>query len=130
MKDTPEIRQWVSDKVEKYYKQIGVNSLPKVFYTNSDVPHVLHADDRVNNYKKYAAVSARSMGKKPHVILINLPYHKSFRELENTIAHEMMHIRFAHINHSDEKEGTHDFYLRLGMILQGKHYPKAVKKKR
>lgn len=130
MKDTPEIRLWVSDKIEKYYKQIGVNTLPKVFFKLEDAPHGFQCDHLAKSYKKYAAVSARSFSKKPHLILINLQYHKTYQELEDTIAHEMMHLRFPNLNHSDEYDPSQDFFTRLGQILQGKHYPKAVRKKK
>ena len=130
MKDTPEIREWVLQRVEKYYKQIGVNSLPKIYFNLIDAPHAFQHDNFAKSYKKYAAVSARSFSKKPHLILINLTYHKSFKELEDTIAHEMMHLRFPNLNHSDQYEPSQDFFTRLGMVLQGKHFPKAVRKKK
>jgi len=130
LKDTPELRDWVNEQVNKYYKQIGVNTLPKICFNFDELPHNLHCECHTKLFRKSAGMGFVSNGKKPHVLLLNIKYHKSYRDLEDTIAHEMMHIRFPNLNHNDEFDPSRDFYTRLGMILQGKHYPKSVRKKR
>ena len=128
MKDTPELREWINETVHKYYKQIGVNKIPKTVFNLEECPHEIKCDHIAKQYKKFAAVNFISKGEKPHYLLFNLPYHRTFREFENTIAHEMLHIRFPHMEHGEEYEPGEDFFTRLGMVLMGKHYPKAVKK--
>ena len=131
MKDSPELRDWVSEKVKRYFKQIGVNRFPNVYYSIGEMPSHFHCDCHTKEFKKYAGLCfVGKDAKHPHSILLNVPYHKSYQELENTIVHEMMHIRFPNLNHNDENTNDADYYTRLGMILMGKHFPKAVRKKK
>lgn len=121
MKDLPAVRTWIQDTVNKYYKQLGLNKVPIVLYGLDDAPKEVRTHKTGKNYKKYAAVSFISTGKKPHFIILNLPYHRSIRELEDTIAHELLHIRFPKMEHGE------DFWKRLGMVLMGKQYRKVKK---
>lgn len=131
MKNTVELRDWVNDKVQRYFKQIGVNRFPNVYYSIEEMPSHFHCDCHTKEFKKYAGLCfVGKDSKHPHSILLNVEYHKSYQELENTIVHEMMHIRFPHLSHNEEDNATADFYTNLGMILMGKHYPKAVRKKK
>ena len=129
MKDTPELRDWVNEQVDKYYKQIGLNRLPKVCVSVDDLPHNLQCECHVKELKKYQGLALKPR-KRPYILLLNLQRHKSYRELEDTIVHELMHVRFPNLNHNDEFDPSREFFTRLGMILMGKHYPKSVRKRK
>jgi len=130
MNDSPELREWVGEQVTKYYEQIGVNRYPSIYYSVNEMPSHFQCDCHTREFKKYAGLCfVGKDNKHPHCILLNIKYHKSFTELENTIAEEMMHIRFPNLHH-DNLDSARDFYTKLGMILQGKHYPKSVRKKK
>ena len=128
MRDTPELRDWVNEQVDKYYKQIGVNRYPSIYYAVGEMPKHFHCDCHIREFKKYAGLCfVGKDNKHPHSILLNVKYHKSYTDLENTIAEEMMHIRFPNMGH-DTPDSSRVFYTRLGQIIQGKHYPKSVRK--
>ena len=128
MNNTPELREWVNEQVDKYYKQIGVNRYPSVYYSVDDMPKHFHCNCHVKEFKKYAGLCfVGKDNKHPHSILLNIKYHKTYKDLENTIAEEMMHIRFPNLDHNNP-DSSRVFYTRLGEILQGKHFPKAVRK--
>ena len=128
MKDSPVLRQWVTEIVDKYYKQIGVNRYPNIYYSVDEMPSKFHCDCHTKEFNKYAGLCFVGKDRKhPHSILLNLAKHTRYGEIENTIVEEMMHIRFPNLNH-DDPDSARDFYTRLGMILMGKHYPKSVRK--
>ena len=117
MKDLPITREWIDETVAKYNKQLGINKSVYVYYSLDDVPEdAKNADKSVRNYKKYAAITCISNNKKPHIMIINLEWHRSFSILDDTIAHEMLHIRFPRLEHGE------DFWKMLGMVLMGKKY--------
>jgi len=123
LKQLPVVVEWIDETVAKYNKQLGINKAPYVFFNLDNIPKEALKNRAVRAYKKYAAVTCISGSKKPHLMIINLDYHKSIAELEDTIAHEMLHVRFPRLEHGE------DFWKRLGMILMGKEY-KNMRRKR
>ncbi len=118
MEDIPVVREWVDNQIAKYREQLGINKTVYVFYNLEDMPKDAQKDKTVRSYKKYAAVTcvADNTNKKPHLMIIDLEWHKSFKGLEDTIAHELLHIRFPRLSHGEI------FWKKLGMVLMGKRY--------
>lgn len=121
MIDVPAIREFIEDTVAKYYQQLHVTKVPVpiVLYGLKDAPKGVKTDSTAKKYKQYAAVSLfnPSNFKKPSYIVLNLPWHKSLVELEDTLAHELLHMRFPKMDCDDFQ-----FYKLLGMALMGKEF--------
>ena len=125
MDDTPILRQWVNKKVEKYTKQLGLRMEPIIVYSYEEMKaygYKPDASDKRLMSRKAANVWIYKNSKKPNFLGINLKEHDDKEELENSIAHEILHIRFPVMNHGEE------FWTRLGMVLMGKKYGKVKKK--
>ena len=132
MQDLPALREWIDEHVLKYYRQLGITkvSIPTILYGLQDAPKDVLANPTAKRYKRYAAVSLFHPTKpsKPSWIVLNLDWHKSLNELEDTIAHEMIHMRFPDMECSGSEQ--YKFFKMLGMVLMGKSYKKELKKKR
>ena len=125
LKDTPRLREWIFTKVARYSAQIGIPE-PYVIFNWKDMerggfePNTY--DKRLISHKAGNAWIYKNQ-EKPNILSINIKHHDDKEELENTIAHELLHIRFPIMNHGE------DFYTRLGMVLMGKKYGKVKPKK-
>jgi predicted metal-dependent hydrolase len=124
MEDTPLLRQWIDRKVRKYSKQIGIPE-PILVYNYKEMiekGYKPDASDKRLMSTKVGNTWIHMRSKKPTIMHINIKHHDDKEELENTIAHELLHIRFPIMNHGE------DFWTRLGMVLMGKKYGKVKKK--
>jgi len=124
VEDTPSLRQWVSRKVTKYSRQIGIPE-PIVVYNYTEMKakgYKPDASDKRLMSRKAGNSWIHLRGNKPNFMHLNLKHHDGKECLENTIAHELLHIRFPVMEHGE------DFWTRLGMVIMGKKYGKVKKK--
>ena len=121
MRDLPAVREWIECTVAKYYQQLHITKIPVpiILYGLKDAPKGVKSDSTAKKYKQFAAVSLfnPSNFKKPSYIVLNLPWHKSITVLEDTIVHELLHMRFPKMDCDD-----YQFYKLLGMALMGKTF--------
>jgi hypothetical protein len=109
-------KTWIHNQVRKYAAQIGIiaNDMPHVFYTRKEVlaiPKDLTAGGRTVTHKCYGICFYRAK-----TILINVKKHRSFKDLRDTIVHELVHYRFSYLKHGAK------FESRIALIKAGKKY--------
>lgn len=121
MKDCPFNRGYTCGLLSRYSQQLGLRK-PFIAFTLDDLPKDLRTKSVQKLYKMKAAISF--IPDEDHIpwMLFDIGCHSSKKEIEDTIAHELLHFRFPHLNHGEE------FYKRLGMVLMGKKYGKVKKK--
>jgi hypothetical protein len=111
---------WILNQVARYAKQIGIaeQDMPSVVFTRKEVlamPKELTAGRRTVTHK---CLGICFCGAK--TILINVKKHTSFKDLQRTIIHELVHYRFRYLKHSTRFED------RISRILEGKTYKVKV----
>jgi len=120
MKDYPDLRFRVLEKVGIYSARFGIAE-PKVILTTREVlemPKEMTQGRRTSAYK-YLGVSYMQH----NLVFINIKKIPDEKTLENTIVHELMHLRFPYLSHGRRFNGV----VRQG--LAGKVF-KPYKKRR
>lgn len=96
MKDDPDLRFRILEKVGIYSARFGITE-PKVVLTTREVlemPKEMTQGRRTSAYK-YLGVSYMQH----NLVFINIRKIPDEKTLENTIVHELMHLRFPYLSH-------------------------------
>ena len=113
MKDLPVIREWIDITLTNYTKQIG-HPKPSLNFNGDKEDKHRHSNCEPNS-KYNKGISCN----KCNTLYINIEQNNDIRDLENTIVHELVHLRFPKLRHGEE------FFTTLGMILMGKRYKRV-----
>lgn len=98
MKLDPELRLSILEKVGIYSARFSITE-PRVLLTTREVldaPRTMTAGRRTSAYKYYGVSYLQH-----NVIFINVRKIPSEKVLENTIVHELVHIRFPYMSHGN-----------------------------
>ena len=117
MQDLPAIREWVDITLANYARQIG-QPKPELNFDGAKEDKHKHC-----NCEPKARYTKGISCKKCNTVFINLKTHDSVKELENTIVHELTHLRFPKM-----KEHGEEFFITMGMIMMGKPYKRIHRK--
>ncbi len=97
MKDTPQVRQFIRERVTHYTKKLKMKQwqIPDVFFNGIALPN---KKDSIFNDKKYYAHYFHDEGSLS-LIHINIPAHKTKQDLDDSIAHELIHLQEPSLRH-------------------------------
>jgi len=120
MKLDPDLQLQVLEKVGIYSDRFSISE-PKVLFTNKQVleaPKELTEGRRTTAYKYYGISYMQS-----NLIFINVKKIPDEKTLENTIVHELIHMRFPYLSHGKK------FNKLVCQGLRGKTFPPYQKRK-
>lgn len=112
MKLTEHIRQYTVEKFNAFSKQLCVE--PKLLLTTKEVlqlPKEITQGRRTTAYKYFGVSYLGS-----NIVFINVKRIQRKKNLVNTIAHELVHIRFPYLSHGDK------FNTIIKKVLKGKQF--------
>ena len=116
----PEIKLEILEKVGIYSNRFSIPE-PKVLFTPKEVlemPKEMTEGRRTSAYKYYGVSYMQE-----NLIFINVRKISDEKSLENTIVHELIHMRFPYLSHGKRFNRL----VRLG--LKGKTFPPYQKRK-
>ena len=119
LQDLPAIREWIDITVTNYSKQIG-HSKPGIEFDGKREDKHIHSDCEPKS-KFCRGISC----KKCNTLYVNINKHDTVKEIEDTIVHELVHLRFPKM-----KEHGEEFFITMGRILEGKHYKRVHRRNR
>ena len=96
MKLGPELRLWILEKVGIYSARFSI-AAPKILFTTRDVldaPREMTMGRRTSAYKYYGVAYLQH-----DTVFINVRKIPNEKVLENTIVHELVHLRFPYLSH-------------------------------
>lgn len=96
MRLDPDLRLHILERVGIYSERFSIHE-PRVLMTSRDVldaPREMTAGRRTSAYKYYGVAYLRH-----GAIFINIRKIPDMRTLENTIVHELIHMRFPYMSH-------------------------------
>lgn len=120
MKLNPELRLEILEKVGIFSNRFSIPE-PKVLLTTKevlDMPKEITEGRRTSAYKYYGVSYLQQ-----NLIFLNVRKISDEKSLENTIVHELIHMRFPYLSHGRRFNKL----IRLG--LQGKTFPPYRKRK-
>jgi len=120
MKLNPDLQLEILEKVGIYSNRFSIPE-PKVLFTTKDVlemPKEMTEGRRTSAYKYYGVSYL-----KHNLIFINVKKIPDEKELENTLVHELIHMRFPYLSHGKR----FNKFVRQG--LKGKTFPPYQKRK-
>lgn len=112
-------RLWIMRKFNKYSKQIGLTRFQKpIIVLDKQIQEVpVHMTNWSGTKLKDVAKGATYGGVSQNLFtFINVSRHDSIEDLEDTIVHELVHIRFPKLEHGKQ------YQKRVDQILGGKEY--------
>ena len=98
MRLTPEITIWIEELVIQYSVQLSIRK-PRCLLKVSDVlalPLEITRGRRTSAYR-YQGVTYL----KHRIVFINVRRSRTLNELKQTVAHELVHLRFPYLSHGD-----------------------------
>jgi hypothetical protein len=120
MKLDPELKLEILEKVGIYAYRFSIQE-PKVLFTTKDVldmPKEITEGRRTSAYKYYGVSYLQE-----NLIFINVRKISDKKSLENTIVHELIHMRFPYLSHGKR------FNKLIRQGLRGKTFPPYKKRK-
>ena len=120
MKLDDDLRLWIFEKVGIYSNRFSIPE-PKVLLTSKEVlnmPKEMTAGRRTTAYKYYGVSYMDE-----NLIFINSKKIPDEKTLENTIVHELIHMRFPYLSHGKR------FNKLVRQGLRGKIFPPYKKRK-
>ncbi len=96
MRLTPNLEDWIDNQVTKYSTQLSI-AKPKYVLRVKDVltlPKEITRGRRTSAYRYYGVAYL-----KHNTVFFNVKRSNSLRKLQETIAHELVHLRFPYLNH-------------------------------
>lgn len=120
MKLDPEIKLQILEKVGIYSNRFSISE-PKVLFTTKQVlemPKEVTEGRRTSAYKYYGVSYMQE-----NLIFINVRKISDEKSLENTIVHELIHMRFPYLSHGRR------FNKLVRQGLRGKTFPPYQKRK-
>lgn len=124
MKLDPDLRLHILETVGVYSKRLSIKE-PKVLLTTKEVlrePRELTTGRRTTAYKYYGVSYL-----KHNIVFVNVKKIPDEKNLQNTIVHELIHLRFPYLSHGKK------FNKLVRQALQGKifkPYKKRTKNKK
>ena len=98
MRLTPEIKSWIEELIIKYSVQLSIRK-PRYLLQVRDVlalPLEITRGRRTSAYR-YQGVTYLKHG----IVFINVRRSRTLHELKQTVAHELVHLRFPYLSHGD-----------------------------
>ena len=120
MKLDPEIKLEILEKVGIYANRFSILE-PKVLFTTKEVlemPKEMTEGRRTSAYKYYGVAYMQE-----NLIFINVRKIHDQKLLDNTVVHEMIHMRFPYLSHGQR------FNKLVRQGLRGKTFPPYRKRK-
>ena len=120
MKLTDDLRFFILEKVGIYSNRFSISE-PKVLMTTKEVlemPKEVTQGRRTSAYKYYGISYLQE-----NLIFINVRKIPDEKNLENTIVHELIHMRFPYLSHGKR------FNKLIRQGLKGKTFPAYKKRK-
>ena len=120
MKLDPELKLEILEKVGIYANRFSIEE-PKVLFTTKevlDMPKEITEGRRTSAYKYYGVSYLQE-----NLIFINVRKISHEKSLENTIVHELIHMRFPYLSHGKRFNKL----IRQGVC--GKSFPPYKKRK-
>ena len=120
MKLDPELRLQILEKVGIYSNRFSISE-PKVMMTTKevlDMPREMTEGRRTSAYKYYGVSYLQH-----NLIFINVRKIPDEKNLENTVVHELIHMRFPYLSHGRR------FNKLVRQGLRGKTFPPYRKRK-
>lgn len=119
MKKTPSIQIFIEEKVAKYCKQLSINRPTILTKTRQikDLPKDMTRGRRTSAYKYYG-VSYISY----NTVFLNVRKITNRKSLDNTIRHELVHMRFPYLSHGL------NFYEKVKQLKKGKTWESSKSK--
>lgn len=121
MKLDPDLRLSILEKVGVYSGRLSIPE-PTVLLTTKEVletPKEMTAGRRTTAYKYYGVSYMLH-----NLVFINVKKIPDEKALDNTIAHELVHLRFQYLAHGRR------FNKYVRQVLRGKSFPPYRKRKR
>ena len=121
MKLNPELRLQILEKVGIYSNRFSITE-PIVLLTTKEVldaPKEMTEGRRTSAYKYYGVSYLHH-----HLVFINVRKIPDEKTLENTIVHELIHMRFPYLSHGKR------FNKLVRQGLRGKKFPPYKKRSR
>jgi predicted metal-dependent hydrolase len=112
-------RRWIMRKISKYCKQIGLTRFQKpIILLDNEIKQVpSHMTNWPPMKTKDVMKGATYGGVSQNLFtFINVKGHDSASDLEDTIVHELVHVRFPRLLHGKT------YQKRVDQILEGKEY--------
>ena len=112
-------RRWIYRKINKYCKQIGLTRFQRpIIILDKEIHGVpTFMTNWTGTKLKDIAKGAKYGGVSQNLFtFINVKRHDSMEDLEDTIIHELVHIRFPLLQHGKR------YQKRVDQILEGKEY--------
>ena len=119
MKLEPELKLEILEKVGIYSNRFSIQE-PKVLFTTKEVlemPKEMTEGRRTSAYKYYGVSYMQQ-----NLIFINVRKISDEKSLENTIVHELIHMRFPYLSHGKR------FNKLVRQGLRGKSFPPYKKR--
>jgi predicted metal-dependent hydrolase len=113
-------RRWIMRKFSKYCKQIGLTRFQRPIIILDK--EILNVPSHMTNWTRtkvrdIGASGATYGGASQNLFtFINVARHSTVEDLEDTIVHELVHIRFPKLQHGK------GYQKRVDQILGGKEY--------
>ncbi len=120
MKLDPELKLEILEKVGIYANRFSIEE-PKVLFSTKevlDMPKEITEGRRTSAYKYYGVSYLQE-----NLIFINVRKISDEKSLENTIVHELIHMRFPYLSHGKR------FNKLIRQGVRGKSFPPYKKRK-
>ena len=110
MKDTPEVRQCVEEIATYYSNKMNLTKYqkPDIFFNGITLPGKFES---VFKQKDHPLAQFFSDNKTLTLMRIDLSLHRSVRELQKSIVHELVHIKYPYMSHNTR------FYDKIQEVL-------------
>jgi hypothetical protein len=121
MKLNPDLRLSILEKIGIYSGRLSISE-PKVLLTSKEVlemPKEITAGRRTTAYKYYGVSYMQH-----NLVFINVKKIPDEKALDDTIAHELVHLRFKYLSHGRR------FNKLVRQVLKGKTFAPYQKRKR
>ena len=116
----PDLRLGILEKVGIYSNRLSIKE-PKTLLTSKEVlemPNEMTAGRRTTAYKYYGVSYMQH-----NLIFINVKKIPDEKTLDDTIAHELVHLRFPYLSHGRQ------FNKLVSQVLKGKTFAPYQKRK-
>jgi len=115
---TKELEQWIYSNLDKYAKQMGISKyqMPIAVLTQEELSKVpTHITWNYTADKVKTNKGVTYWGHDHNLIsFINVKRHRSMKDLEDTLVHELLHVRMKYLSHGK----TYDKMVKA--IMNGK----------
>ncbi|HEC65995.1 MAG TPA: hypothetical protein ENI23_11940 [bacterium] len=114
MRLTDSLLKYMADLTERYCEQCSMET-PFLWFTTrevKDAPASWTKGRRTSAYHYYGVTYHGA-----NAVFINVRLHKTRKSIQNTVSHELVHLRFPYLSHGIE------FDKKTNQIIKGKVFP-------